>query len=91
MIFLDSRYADGILTKTYHPLTNGYELTVYRTWPAYRVPYFYYEWQETDRLDVLALRYLGKSNLWWQIMDINPEIINAVEIAPGTQIRIPNE
>lgn len=90
MIFLDSRYVDGTLTKTYHPSTGGFELTVYRTWPTYRVAYFYYEWQETDRLDVVALRFLGKSNLWWQIMDINPEIINAVEIAPGTQIRVPN-
>jgi hypothetical protein len=91
MIFLDSRYADGILTKTYHPITDSYELTVYREWPSYQVNFFYYEWKETDRLDVLATRYLGKPNLWWQIMDINPEIINAINIAPGTQIRIPNE
>jgi hypothetical protein len=42
-------------------------------------------------LDNLALRYLGKSNLWWQIMDINPEIVDPFSIEPGTPIRIPNE
>jgi hypothetical protein len=91
MIYLDSRYSDGALTKTYNPRKNSYELVVYRTWPNYSVSYFHYEWKETDRLDVLALRYLGQPNLWWQILDINPEIIDTLDIKPGTQIRIPNE
>jgi hypothetical protein len=91
MIFLDSRYVDGTLTKVYKPSKDSYELVVYRKWPTYQVDFFYYEWKETDRLDAVASRYLGKSDLWWQILDINPEIINTVNIAPGTQLRIPNE
>jgi hypothetical protein len=55
------------------------------------VSFFYYEWKETDRLDVVALRHLGQSNLWWQILDINPEIVDTMSVKPGTQIRIPNE
>lgn len=91
MIYLDSRYSDGTLNKTYNPRKNSYELVVYRAWPNYTVSYFYYQWKETDRLDVLATKYLGQPNLWWQILDINPEIINTLGIQPGTQIRIPNE
>ena len=43
-----------------------------------------------DRLDALANKYLGDSQLWWQILDINPEVINPFNITPGTQLRIPN-
>jgi len=28
--------------------------------------------------------------MWWEIMDINPEILDPFTITPGTQLRIPN-
>ncbi len=91
MIYLDSRYADGLLFKAYDSRTDTYELTVLRSFPSYSVTYFSYTWVETDRLDRIALRFLGAPTLWWQIMDINPEIIDPFNIAPGTVLRIPNE
>jgi len=91
MIYLDSRYADGSLFKAYDSRTDTYELTVFRSFPSYSVAYFSYTWVETDRLDRVALKFLGATNLWWQIMDINPEIIDPLNIAPGTVLRIPNE
>ena len=91
MIFLDSRYSDGLLYKAYDSRTGKYQLSVSRTWPSYLSSFFWHYWVETDRLDNLALRYLGKANLWWQIMDINPEIVDPFSIEPGTPIRIPNE
>jgi nucleoid-associated protein YgaU len=91
MIYLDSRYADGPLFKAYDSRTNTYELTVLRSFPSYKVTYFSYTWVETDRLDRIALRFLGASTLWWQIMDINPEVIDPLTIIPGTVLRIPNE
>lgn len=89
MIFLDSRYVDSTIVKAYDARNGSYQLTSFRSWPATTVRFFYHEWNETDRLDELALRYLGKSNLWWQIMDLNPEVINIVSIAPGTKLRVP--
>ena len=91
MIFLDSRYVDGPLYKAKNARTNKYDITVLRECPAYQVSFFTYPWVETDRLDVLALKYLGSSELWWQILDINPEILDPFDITPGTSIRIPNE
>jgi hypothetical protein len=91
MIYLDSRYADGPLFKAYDSRTDTYELTVFRSFPSYRVAYFYYTWIETDRLDRVALRFLSNPTLWWQIMDINPEVIDPLNIVPGTVLRIPNE
>jgi hypothetical protein len=91
MIFLDSRYVDGPLYKAKNARTNKFDITVLRAFPSYQTSFFTYQWVETDRLDVLALKYLGNSELWWQILDINPEILDPLDIAPGTSIRIPNE
>jgi hypothetical protein len=91
MIYLDSRYVDGTLVKAYDARKGSYELGVYRNWPSYSVQYFFYEWVETDRLDLVALRFLGNQSAWWQIMDINPEVIDPLTIVPGTQLRIPND
>ena len=91
MIFLDSRYLDGTIAKAYDARTGSYELGVFRTFPAYSLRFFYYDWVETDRLDDLALKFVGSSDLWWQIMDLNPQILDPFSIAPGTQIRIPRE
>lgn len=90
MIYLDSRYSDGTLFKAWHAGKQEYHLTVTREWPTYVQSFFIYEWVEGDRLDNLATRFLGDATLWWQLLDINPEIINPGFISPGTQIRIPN-
>lgn len=91
MIYLDSRYADGTLIKVNDSRTKTYELSVNRSWPTKTTPFFLYVWDDTDRLDIIAKRYLGNSSFWWKIMDINPEISHALLISPGTKIRIPNE
>ena len=90
MIYLDSRYADGVLFKALDARKDEYHLTVFRSFPTYAQQFFYYEWIVTDRLDNLASRFLGDSERWWEIMDINPEIINPLNISPGTHIRIPS-
>lgn len=89
MIFLDSRYVDGTVFKAFDSRNQSYQLTVFRNFPVYKTSYFIYEWVETDRIDDLALQFLGKSDFWWQIMDINPEILDPFDIAPGTKVRIP--
>lgn len=90
MIFTDSRYADGTLIKTFDSRTATYEVSVVREFPEDSADFYYYVWRSKDRLDQLAYEKLGSSAFWWRIMDYNPEIINAANIAPGTVIRIPN-
>ena len=90
MIFLDSRYVDGTLTKTWNPRKQQYDLVVLRQWSTFVQTFFVYKWVEADRLDIIATKYLGNPSLWWEIMDINPEILDPFSITPGTQIRIPN-
>ena len=90
MIFLDSRYADGILFKAWDSRKSQYNRTVFRRWPSYNAQFFIYEWVDGDRLDNISNKFLGDPDFWWQILDINPEIDNPFVIAPGTKIRIPN-
>jgi nucleoid-associated protein YgaU len=85
-----SRYIDGPHNQVKHKYTDVYERTVYRKFPgSVAISYTDYTWVDGDRIDFLSAVYLKNSFSWWQIMDINPEIIDPFNIAPGTVIRIP--
>jgi len=90
MILSDSRYSDGELQKSLDSRKNLVSISVVRVFPSTQVPFYYYTWNSSDRIDLVALRLLGDPELWWQIMDINPEITNPLTIAPGTILRIPS-
>jgi len=86
-----SRYNDGTLAQVTYEHTGTYQITVYRKWPEkMTVKYVEHTWKYGDTLANLANTYLGGSKYWWEIMDINPEIIDPFSIDPGTVIRIPN-
>ena len=42
-----------------------------------------------DRLDTLSFQYYGRTDMWWYIMDHNPEISDPHNIPAGTKLRIP--
>lgn len=90
MIFSDSRYADGNIFKSYDARTKKYGVTVLRNFPDDSQPFFYYTWAERDRIDGIAHRFYGDGDMWWKIMDFNPEIMNPFDINVGTVLRIPN-
>lgn len=90
MIFADSRYSDGYLQKSYDSRTNQNTVSVMRSFPEDSSSFYYYVWTSRDRLDKLALEKLGNPDLWWRIMDYNPEISNGLDIPIGTTLRIPN-
>ena len=91
MIYLDSRYADGTLFMAMEPKSGQNMVSLFRKFPTYNVPYYWYEVTENDRIEGIATITLGNPHLWWQIMDINPEVLNPFELYPGQQIRIPRE
>jgi hypothetical protein len=90
-IYLDSRYADGALFMAQEPKSGDYMLSIFRTFPTYNIAYYWYEITENDRIENIANNTLGNPNLWWQIMDINPEVLNPFDLSPGLQLRIPRE
>lgn len=88
-LFFDSRYADGVKLNAYDSRTFKIQKTIFRNWPNYVETFFFYNWVEGDRIDLLADTFLANPSLWWQIMDLNPQILDPFDIAPGTQLRIP--
>jgi nucleoid-associated protein YgaU len=43
-----------------------------------------------ERLDSIAQRYYDSPDMWWTILDHNPEISDPDNIKPGQVLRIPN-
>ena len=90
MIFADSRYSNGNVTKVQDPRTDTYRLAVYRKFPSSKASFYYYTWVENDRIDKVATDLLGSPTFWWKIMDFNPEYIDPFSIPIGADIRIPS-
>jgi hypothetical protein len=53
------------------------------------ITYSEYIWQERDRLDLVSYNFYRKTDLWWYILDNNPEIEDPSNIPAGTVLRIP--
>jgi nucleoid-associated protein YgaU len=90
-IYLDSRYADGPLFMAQEPKSGNYMLSIFRTFPSYKMAYYWYEVTENDRIENIATKTIGNPNLWWQIMDINPDVLDPFTLKPGLKLRIPRE
>ncbi len=90
MIYTDSRYAIGVFSKTYNATRKTHNLSVMRNFPIDQSSFYYYNWRERDRIEAVAARLLGDSNLWWRIMDYNPELIDPFNIPLGSTVRIPS-
>lgn len=91
MIYSDSRYANANIYRAYNGKKDNYSITVERTFPSETSKFYYVSWREGDRLDAMAAELLNDANLWWKIMDYNPEVANPFSIEIGTILRIPYE
>ena len=89
MIYTDSRYADGVVVKALDARKNSYELTLFRQFPESQSEFYYYTWTQRDRIDLVAYKFYSDPNLWWVIMDYNPEYPNPFDIPLGATLRIP--
>jgi hypothetical protein len=89
VIFTNSRYATGTITKAIDSRSKTSTIAVFRKFPKKTVNFIYYIWAEGDRIDALANKFLDNPARWSDIMDINPEILDPFNIGVGTKIRIP--
>lgn len=91
MIYSTSRYANGVKGQMADRHSTNYTTYVHRVMPSTaNIKFYLYTFVEGDRLDVIAGRFLGDENRWWEIMDYNPEVHDPLHIAPGTVLRIPS-
>lgn len=85
-----SRYFDGPLAQIKNKTTGAYEIAVFRKFPEkYTVNYIEHTWQDGDSLAGLANKYLNNPQLWWRIMEINPEVADPFSFVPGDVVKVP--
>jgi len=90
MITRTSRYYDGPIAQLQDKGDNQYELSVFRKFPTDQpITYITYMWKDRDEVALVANAFKFPPKFWWKIADINPEILDVFNIAPGTIIRIP--
>lgn len=93
-MYTDSRYASGNLYRAFLPETDArpetFSATVLRNFPDSISKFYLYTWQEQDRIDLVARRFLGNVIHWWYLMDYNPEVLNPFDIPAGTVLRVPD-
>lgn len=83
MIFTNSRY-----TKT--PVYEYEGNLVFRKRKRFNFTKFtYHRFIQGDRLDSLAHKYYGDSQLWWVFLDANPQYRAEIDIKYGDIIKVP--
>lgn len=90
MLYSDSRYADGFFYKAQKAQDSTFQTTVDRRFPTAAAEFFYYDWKENDRIDLVAYSFYSDADKWWTILDFNPEIADPSNIPAGTTLRIPH-
>lgn len=88
MISPNSRYINSILITEER---NGKSVVyIAPTQPVVQVfQYNFYSVVVADRIDTIASTFLGNPSLWYLIAQVNPQIINFLNLKPGTVLRIP--
>lgn len=86
MIGPDSRYADCVL---YVDESDEFVGARERIDTTPQPDDVFHTVQEGDRIDLIAVHYLGNAELWWIICDYN-DIFFPLQIAAGTVLRIPS-
>lgn len=91
MIFLNSRYADPSSEVVTVTTEDSATRAVVRRPPTRTgdTTWYEYMWREGDRIDLVASRLLNSADLWWYLMDANPELPDPLGIVPGTRLRVP--
>jgi nucleoid-associated protein YgaU len=73
--------------------TDRYKLTDSKRYadrkPQESTKFAVYTSRDGDTFDLLAVKFLGDSNRYWEIADINPQIEWPDQIPTGSSLRIP--
>ena len=77
------------------PLSRVYRGQLVKCLPHRRTPsqsfkFTFHMVEFGERIDLLSARYIGASEDWHEIADVNPEYMYFGELQPGTVLRIPD-
>jgi hypothetical protein len=90
-IYSSSRYASA--TMDFISVNDSNTVTpvlFYNFDDVYNTKYSVHYYAKGQRLDQLSFMYYDRPDLWWAIVEYNPEVKDFFNITPGTPLRIPN-
>lgn len=73
-------------TSRYELASNGQEANKKRKTTT---QYSLYTVRQNETLESIAYRHFGDSRRYWEIADINPQVLFPLDIEAGTVIRLP--
>jgi hypothetical protein len=90
-IYSGSRYEDSTVDyfnkKEYQSTT---PIVFYSPDSLASISFFTHSYIPGETLWGLADRYMKRPDLWWAIVEYNPEIVDFINIPSGTMLRIPS-
>lgn len=87
MIKKGSRYTN---IPTYYPKNGKGRLFIIRERVKYDTTEAkYHTWTQSDTLDFLAYKLYGDSQLWWVLLDANPQYQSELDIKVGDLLLVP--
>lgn len=90
-IYIGSRYEDSVVDFFSTNQPDNVAPVVFFQFPSIgQLEYVEYVWKLGDRLDNISNKFYRTPENWWVIAAYNPEVINPMDIAVGTRLRIPN-
>jgi len=90
-IYQGSRYEYS--TVDFFSVTEGGNenpVVFYEFQPIGKISYREYTWVFGDRIDLVSHQFYHRPDLWWYIMEANPEVKDPSNIPAGTVLRIPS-
>lgn len=72
------------------PGGEAYPIVFYKFDSLSKVSYFYHTYTVGETLYGLSNKYFKRPDLWWSIVEYNPEIQDFLNISAGTVLRIPS-
>ena len=73
-----------------NPYGSANPIVFYKFDTLENVTYTYHTYVAGETLYGLSNRYYKRPDLWWAIVEYNPEVVDFFSISPGTLLRIPN-
>jgi nucleoid-associated protein YgaU len=90
-IFQGSRYEYSVVDFVATSENADANAVVFYSFDALGVfSYLEHTYVQGERLDYIAQRYYDRPDMWWTILDHNPEIADPDNIKTGQVLRIPN-
>ena len=90
-IYSGSRYEEALVDYfSKEEYGTAYPIVFYTFDSLKNISFFTHIYSKGDTLHGLSQRYFKRPDLWWTIVEYNPEITDFTSIAVGTVIRIPS-